>query len=123
VLGLVVTGQSLEVGHAGGVLLVREARLRQWCELGRVGCLQLNSLVDSVALLGQTSTLDVLEAVSLLWSTASLGMSVYALTVWSGLRAWWLIRLSWCHLSIQRLPWLRPLPIFAVSLVEGLWLL
>ena len=50
-------------------------------------------------------------------------MSVYALTVWSGLRAWWLIRLSWCHLSIERLPWLRPLPIFAISLVELLLLL
>jgi hypothetical protein len=122
-LGLVVTGQGLEVGHAGSVLLVREARLRQRGELGRVRCLELNSLVDSVALLGQTSSLDVLKAVSLLWSAASLGMSVYALTVWSGLRAWWLIRLSWSHLSIEGLPWLRPLPIFAISLVEGLWLL
>ena len=50
-------------------------------------------------------------------------MGVYTLTVGSRLSVRLLIRLSRSHLRIERLPWLRPWPISAISLVEGLWLL
>ena len=66
VLGLVVTGEGLEVSHAGSVSLVREARLRQRSELGRVVGLELNSLVDSVLVLRVALSLDGLEVCRLL---------------------------------------------------------